>query len=236
MGQKFNALSNDAAHSLNLLKEGNNRFVNGMRSIEIFASKEKLKNLATIGQSPFCIVLTCSDSRVPVETVFDRGVGDLFVIRVAGNVVSSDLIGSIEYAAFHFSTPLCLVMGHTNCGAVAAAVEYSNTTEKPPTCSISGLLEKISPSVREAKAELKQCTAKRLIQASTVNNVKNSIQTITKGSTLIHGLIASGSFSVVGGLYDIKTGAVNFNLDTEVHDQVHSDSEQGPVDYDQPLS
>ncbi|MEO5970489.1 MAG: carbonic anhydrase, partial [Bdellovibrionia bacterium] len=122
MNQSIKGLS--AAASIERLIEGNKRFIQGLKSIESITSTAKREDLADNGQTPFCIVVTCCDSRVPAEMIFDCSLGDLYVIRIAGNVISSDLIASIEYAAAQLSPSLCLVMGHTKCGAVGTALDY----------------------------------------------------------------------------------------------------------------
>src|SRR5690349_21481050 len=112
------------------LIKGNERFVTGLRSVESLASHLRRRELAESGQEPWAIVLSCSDSRVPAELVFDCGLGELFVVRVAGNIVAPSLIASVEFAAQSFGTPLCVVMGHSQCGAVGAAVQLEATGDR----------------------------------------------------------------------------------------------------------
>lgn len=165
--------------ALELLVEGNGRFVSNLRSIETVISTDKLKNITENGQSPFSVILTCSDSRIPTEIVFDRGLGDLFVIRIAGNIISPSIIGSIEFAASSFGTQLCLVMGHTHCGAVQAAlgagldgVQFSGNIEK--------IVQKISPSVNAVISAKGSADRQVLEHQVAVENVRRSVELITR--------------------------------------------------------
>jgi carbonic anhydrase len=213
MGQWNQVLSSESVRSLELLIKGNKRFLSGVKSIESFASTAKLKELAKRTQSPFSIVLTCADSRVPVEAIFDLGLGDLFVLRVAGNVVSPELIASVEYAASNLSTPLCLVMGHTGCGAVDAAVSFSNNDLRSPSKNISHLLEKILPSVLDSKMELGNFSREELVKLTTVKNVKTSAKAILENSSLLKNMVSQSKFAVVEAVFDLQTGVVNFDLE-----------------------
>lgn len=128
------ALNNNWENALTQLIEGNKRFTSGLRSVNSLATIERLPELAEKGQKPFAIILSCSDSRVPAEIVFDQGAGDLFMVRVAGNTVAPSLLASMEFAATNFGSPLIVVMGHTNCGAVNAAIKLMN--DKVATASL----------------------------------------------------------------------------------------------------
>lgn len=199
--------------SLANLIEGNNRFRMGLRSVESFASTLRLREFAEKGQSPSAIILTCSDSRVPTELLFDKGVGDLFVIRVAGNVVSRSLIASIEYAAMVLQTPLCVVMGHTQCGAVRAALGSVRKEMLPSTPHIEGLLEKISPSVKLAMSNVSHKDDESILQASIITNVQRQVRLIEKNSQSLRALVRDGKFQIVGALYNLHDGEVRFDVE-----------------------
>jgi carbonic anhydrase len=193
--------SNDASTSLRLLREGNERFTSGLRSIESLTSASRLGELADKGQRPFAIILCCSDSRLPAELVFDQGFGDLFVIRVAGNVVAPSLIASMEFAATQFGTPLILVLGHTQCGAVKAARDFVEGARMDLTDNLRELIGRIEPVARTSR-DLLDCVHK---------NVKHSMDSILEESQVIRGLVESGRLEIHGALFDLKTGAVRFD-------------------------
>jgi len=134
--------------ALELLEEGNRRFVTGVRSVEPLLSHLKLQELAENGQRPFAVVLTCSDSRSPAELVFDQGLGDLFVVRVAGNVVAPSLLASIEFAVSNFGSPIVLVLGHTQCGAITASIQHKKEPHVPlPSVHLEELVGRIMPAI-----------------------------------------------------------------------------------------
>src|SRR6516165_4165099 len=135
-----------ARQALDRLQEGNRRFVSGVRSIEVLANQTKRNELAA-GQAPFAIILGCSDSRVPAEIVFDQGLGDLFVIRVAGNIVASSQIGSVEFAAEKFGTPLVVVLGHSQCGAITATIEELTRPKGSQSRNLRSIVDRVRPSV-----------------------------------------------------------------------------------------
>lgn len=192
--------------------------MSGLRSIENFVNPTKLKELAEKGQSPFAIVLTCSDSRIPTEIIFDQGFGDLFVIRVAGNVVAPSIIGSIEFAASSFGTPLCVVMGHSQCGAVKAAVHSEMEHQETRPSNVDKVISKVRPAVQTVINTLgrpsKSLDSEKLIYLSTVENVYNSAHAITRKSPIIQELVDKKKLSIVSALYDLHTGEVDFNLPT----------------------
>jgi carbonic anhydrase len=179
--------------------EGNKRFVEGAFSKKDLGDAIR-KELAK-GQHPFAIVVNCSDSRVAPEIIFDQGLGSLFVIRVAGNVVDPVVLGSIEYAAEHLHTPLLVILGHTQCGAVTAAVD----TKGKPEGNIVVIVKKILPAVR--RAEAKGGSREEIIAGAIKENVLLVIDNIKKSPVLKH-LIEKGELKVVGAIYDISTGVV----------------------------
>ncbi|BAU10541.1 cobyrinic acid a,c-diamide synthase [Leptolyngbya sp. NIES-3755] len=197
--EKPPSVSPDAA--LARLLKGNQRFVNGLcqnlqqsRCLHR-ASRSRLQETA-IAQYPFAAILGCADSRVPAEIVFDQGVGDLFVIRVAGNVASQTAIGSLEFAASVLGTPLIVVVGHSGCGAVAAAVKG-----EPLPGRIGSFVEDIKPVIAHVKhktGDLKENTV--------IANIQYQVQKLTGSSTILADLIAAGKLKIVGGQYDLRTG------------------------------
>lgn len=186
--------------ALNRLKTGNERFVKGLRCVEaLVTTANRRYQLAEDGQKPFAIILSCSDSRVPAEIVFDCGLGDLFVVRVAGNIVAPSLLGSIEFAAQSFGTALCLVLGHTNCGAVSAAFDAHKKGIFPESENILKIISGITPAVSDS------------IKETTIQNVKNSIAAI-RNSKIVADLETQGKLTLSGGVYDLHTGVVDIFL------------------------
>lgn len=205
-------------NSLEKLKEGNRRFISGLRSTEALTGHEKLKELAAKGQTPFAIVVSCSDSRVPAELLFDCGFGDLFVIRVAGNVVQPSQIASIEYAAKVLGVSLCVVMGHSKCGAVQAAVdsETGKTVDLGP--NIDFLIDLISPAVKRG---LKQGEDKAtLLDRCIRENALETAAEILENSDLLTELSRNDSFKVVEAVFELETGKVEFITKHSLNDAV----------------
>ncbi|MGV8906051.1 MAG: carbonic anhydrase [Acetobacterium sp.] len=187
--------------SLKLLEEGDARFIADKTTIKDFSSAKR-SDLSNNGQTPFAVVVSCSDSRVPPEEIFDQGLGDLFVIRVAGNVIDPVTLGSIEYGVEHLNSQLVVVMGHEKCGAVKAALDGGEAAG-----SIGAIVEKIQPSVEIAKATGATDTA--LYDKAIEENVRNSIAEIEK-SPLVEELVAAGKLKIVGARYDLDTGKVEY--------------------------
>lgn len=186
--------------------EGNTRFTNGTISINGLLSYTKLKELAEKGQKPFAIVLTCSDSRSPAELVFDQGVGDLFVIRVAGNVVAPSLLASIEFAAANFGSPIILVLGHTQCGAISATVNHVQHPDQAlPSPHLEELVGRIRPAV---ESMMNKATESEIISASTAANVHRSMKLISEQSAIVQNLVQAGKTAIRGGILNISTGKV----------------------------
>lgn len=157
------------------------------------------------GQTPFAAVLTCADSRVPVERVFDQGVGDLFTIRVAGNIAGDHQTGSLEYGVEHLKIPLLVVMGHTKCGAVAAAVSRAQTEGSIPT-----LLREIEPAVRRAQNQNPSAEAAQLVPSATRENVWQTVTTLLRTSSTCREAVASGKLRIVGAVYNVGEGTVEW--------------------------
>jgi carbonic anhydrase len=194
-------LNSDQA--LAVLTEGNKRFVEG-HCEHPHLTKELRHKLAS-GQHPFVTIMTCADSRVPVELLFDQGIGDTFVIRVAGNVSDIDEIGSIEYGVCHLHTPLLVIMGHTRCGAVTAVFNQ----EELHGC-IPSLVDNITPAVVSAKENEHGESQDQLIMEAIKSNVWNSIKDLLKGSPEVLQLAKEGAVKIVGAIYDIDSGVVSW--------------------------
>jgi carbonic anhydrase len=188
--------------SLALLKEGNSRFVSG-KARHPNQDSDRRSLTVSDGQKPFATILACSDSRSPVELIFDRGVGELFVVRVAGNVADDTQLGSIEYGVAHLNTPLIVVLGHTGCGAVGAAC---NGKELPG--HLPSLINRIQPAV--AKARAAGTDPDRLLSAAVQANVWQQIEEIIHESSVVRAFLKEGSLQLVGGIYDLEKGSVNW--------------------------
>lgn len=199
----------DAEQALRALREGNARFVAHVRSAETLARQLLRAELAQ-GQQPFAVVLGCSDSRVPAELVFDQGLGDLFVIRVAGNVVAPSGIGSVEFAVEQFGTPLVVVLGHTSCGAVTATLDALLRNAPPPSRNLGSIVGRIRPAlegwVPHEAGEERRVLMQRAVRA----NVRASANQLRHGSDIIEGRVLAGQLSIVGAEYDLETGVVDF--------------------------
>ncbi|MBL8763938.1 MAG: carbonic anhydrase [Phycisphaerae bacterium] len=194
----------NADAALALLREGNARWAGG-RSEHPNSSESRRELTASEGQRPFVTVLTCADSRVPVERVFDRGVGDVFSVRVAGNVAGVSEVGTIEYGVEHLGTPLLVVMGHTKCGAVAAAASHAETHG-----SVGDVVRRIAPAVERAERVNPGVDGAALASAAVKENVWQSVFDLLKGSDELRRRVASGELQVVGAVYDLSTGRVDF--------------------------
>ncbi len=190
--------------ALTALKNGNSRYVDGKRVYQHLDQKRR-KETAEKGQFPFATIITCSDSRVPVENVFDAGVGDIFVIRVAGNVVNTDEAGSIEYGVDHLHTPVLVVLGHTGCGAVTAVVKGAELNGNIPR-----LVDNIIPAVEKAKKEFGDQYTDALLNASIKNNVWQSIEDLLKTSHISAELVKEGKLKIVGAIYHLDNGQVEW--------------------------
>jgi carbonic anhydrase len=185
------------------LKDGNKRYVAG-KATHPNQTQSRRKETAG-GQHPFASVLACSDSREPVEIIFNQGIGDIFVIRVAGNVVDTVEIGSIEYGVAHLDTPVVLVLGHTHCGAVAAAVK-----DAPVQGSIVPLIENIIPAVYTAREKDHKLAGDKLMARVTEENVRLSIENLISRSSIIRDKINEGKLQILGAIYNIENGEIDW--------------------------
>jgi carbonic anhydrase len=198
-----------AIDALQKLREGNRRFVNDEVSEETLASREHRAGAAE-PQTPFAIILACSDSRVPTELIFDRGIGDLFVIRVAGNIVAPSQIGSIEFAAKQFGTRLVVVLGHSNCGAIIATLQELGLKESHRSPNLRAIVDRIRPAIEPVLNDLSDVDDKAVVDECVRANVRASVEQLRHGSLILEQLIDSGDLSVVGAEYSIETGNIEF--------------------------
>jgi carbonic anhydrase len=187
------------AEAISKLKEGNVRYTSGNLQHPGQTTERRTELAKT--QHPFAAIVSCSDSRVPPEIVFDQGLGDLFVVRVAGNVINDEGLGSIEYTVDHLGTRLILVLGHQSCGAVKAARETIAAKGKAPG-HIESLVTAIKPAV--------EATAKDDLDATIKANVKNVVQALRSSTPILKAKVDSGEIQVIGGYYSLDTGAVTF--------------------------
>jgi len=187
------------AEAISKLKEGNGRYTTG--SLQHLGQTAERRTELAKTQHPFAGIVSCSDSRVPPEIVFDQGLGDLFVVRVAGNVINDEGLGSIEYTVDHLGTRLILVLGHQSCGAVEAARETIAAKGKAPG-HIESLVTAIKPAV--------EATAKDDLETTVKANVKNVVKALRSSTPILKSKVDSGEIQVIGGYYSLDTGAVTF--------------------------
>src|SRR6267142_3833223 len=173
-----------AREALERLREGNRRFVSDVRSHDTLTSQARRLAVAA-SQEPFAIILGCSDSRVPAEIVFDQGLGDLFVIRVAGNIVASSQIGSVEFAAERFGTPLVVVLGHSRCGAVLATLEELMRPREKQSRNLRSIVDRIRPSVEALLATELRHDSEALVRHAVRSNVRVSVNHLRYGSEVL---------------------------------------------------
>jgi carbonic anhydrase len=194
--------------ALTRLRDGNRRFVGDVRSINSMASY--MRRGSGPAQTPVAIVLGCADSRVPAEIVFDQGLGDLFVIRVAGNIVAPSQVGSVEFAAARFGTPLVVVMGHSQCGAIQATIEDIRSGDPNPSSNLRAIVDRIRPSVEGLFSPHVHIDHDALSAQAIRANVRASANHLRHGSPLLEKLIQDNGLLVVGAEYDLDTGIVEF--------------------------
>ena len=198
-----------ADQALERLREGNRRFVSDTRNGGAHAGETRRLEVAA-GQNPFAIILGCSDSRVPAEIIFDQGLGDLFVIRVAGNIIAPSLVGSVEFAAARFGTPLVVVLGHTPCGAIAATVEELTQQGGPQSPNLQSIVNRVRPAVESLMATSLRHDLAALQCEAVRANIRISASHLRHGSELLEDLIEKNGFRVVGAEYSLETGVVDF--------------------------
>jgi len=195
--------------ALDRLRDGNRRFVTELQGIAPSTGEQRRRELVD-GQEPFAIVLGCSDSRVPAEIVFDQGLGDLFVIRVAGNIVAPSQIGSVEFAAERFGTRLVVVLGHSLCGAIEATIEELERPSERRSPNLRAIVDRIRPAVEgllEASAGRDRASLTRLAVRA---NIRASVAHLRHGSEILERLIEDDGLIVVGAEYSLESGVVDF--------------------------
>ena len=198
-----------ALESLQRLRDGNARFVSDAVGSEARVSESRRQKVAA-GQEPFAIILGCSDSRVPAEIIFDQGLGDLFVIRVAGNIVASSQVGSVEFAASRFGTRLVVVLGHSNCGAITATIEELGRSTEAQSKNLRSIVDRVRPSVEPLfETELRH-RPEELVRQAVRANIRASANHLRHGSEILEHLIQSNGLLVVGAEYNLETGVVDF--------------------------
>jgi carbonic anhydrase len=198
-----------ASEALERLREGNRRFASDTPSHRLLSSGERRGELAS-GQTPFAIVLGCSDSRVPAELVFDQGLGDLFVIRVAGNIVAASQVGSIEFAAARYGTRLVVVMGHSQCGAILATLEELQQPTVNQSPHLRSIVDRIRPAVAGLLATEIRHDPEALVRQAVRANIRISADHLRHGSQLLEQLIQHDGLQIVGAEYSLESGVVDF--------------------------
>lgn len=198
--------------ALSRLQEGNRRFVSGLEGDLRQVHPRPVELIAD--QSPFAIVLGCSDSRVPAELVFDQGLGDLFVIRVAGNIVAPSQIGSIEFAADRYGTTLVVVLGHSRCGAIAAAVDQRESPQGSLPSNLGFIVKCIQPCLRSVLESHPGLDRDDLLEHTTRANIRAAVNTLEHESDVLEPLVRARRLRIVGAEYSLETGHVEFLRDT----------------------
>jgi carbonic anhydrase len=193
--------------ALNLLNEGNKRFVNNLK---INRNLLQQANETSNGQNPFAIILSCIDSRTSAELIFDQGLGDIFSVRIAGNIINEDILGSMEFACKVAGSKIIVVLGHTKCGAVIGACDHIEMG------NLTALLSKIRPAVDDETLTKENRNSNNSVFVENVStiNVKRTVKSILQRSPILKEMIESGQIGIVGGTHDISTGEVNFYPDT----------------------
>jgi carbonic anhydrase len=198
-----------AREALERLREGNRRFASDDHPSEASAGEKRRRELAT-SQEPFAIILGCSDSRVPAELVFDQGLGDLFVIRVAGNIVAPSQVGSVEFAAERFGTRLVVVLGHSQCGAILATLDELGRPSQDQSKNLRAIVDRVRPSVEMLLATELGRDRDALVRNAVRANIRASADHLRHGSEILEHLILSDGLLVVGAEYSLESGAVDF--------------------------
>ncbi|MDX3912986.1 MULTISPECIES: carbonic anhydrase family protein [Olivibacter] len=195
--------------ALNLLEEGNKRFVNNLK---INRNLLQQANETSDGQHPFAVILSCIDSRTSAELIFDQGLGDVFSIRVAGNIVNEDVLGSMEFGCKVAGAKIIVVLGHTKCGAIKGACDHVEMG------NLTALLSKIRPAVDEELTTKENRSSKNseFVERVSAINVNRSVKSIIERSPILKEMIESGEIGIVGGIHDITTGVVTFYPDTSI--------------------
>ncbi len=191
------------------LKAGNARFLHGESAQCSYASLKKLKEFAETGQLPKAVVLCCSDSRAPVEMIFDQDIGDLFVIRVAGNIVAPSLVGSIEFAVSTFGTELVIVMGHSQCGAIRSTLSHIEDPQAISSENIHDIVSRIKPHIFPI-AQRKDISYEEKFNQSVEANIRASVGQLSSSSRLIEEMVSKGKMTIIGAVFGLSSGEVTF--------------------------
>jgi carbonic anhydrase len=195
--------------ALSRLREGNVRFASSVGRSDALPSHDRIRELAG-GQEPFAIILGCADSRVPAEIIFDQGLGDLFVIRVAGNIVAPSQVGSVEFAADRFGTRLVVVLGHSRCGAITATLEELQRPQENQSPNLRSIVDRVRPSVEPLLATHLKDDLDALIEEGVRANIRTSVEHLQHGSEILEKMIKENGLLVVGAEYSLETGVVHF--------------------------
>jgi carbonic anhydrase len=198
-----------AREALERLREGNRRFASNRRGTDALPTDARRAELAA-GQQPFAIILGCSDSRVPAEIVFDQGLGDLFVIRVAGNIVAPSQVGSVEFAAARFDTRLVVVLGHSQCGAIVATIEELQRPTESQSRNLRAIVDRVRPAVEGLLATDLRHNPDALVTQGVRANIRRSVDHLRHGSQVLEQLIQDEGLVVIGAEYSLETGVVTF--------------------------
>jgi carbonic anhydrase len=198
-----------AQEALERLRAGNVRFTSNVRGVDAFLHHVRRAEL-TESQQPFAIILGCSDSRVPAEIVFDQGLGDLFVIRVAGNIVAPSQVGSVEFAAERFGTRLVVVLGHSQCGAILATLEELRAPAASQSRNLRAIVERVRPSVEAVLETDTGDDPDGLVERAVRANIRASVEHLRHGSPVLEELVREHGLMIVGAEYSLETGLVEF--------------------------
>ncbi len=197
------------AIALTLLKDGNSRFVNNLK---INRNLLQQANETSDGQHPFAVILSCIDSRTSVELIFDQGLGDVFSVRIAGNIINEDILGSMEFGCKVAGAKIIVVLGHSKCGAIKGACDHVEMG------NLTALLSKIQPAIYDEKSEIdnRSSSNAEFVEKVATINVKRTVQAIMQRSPILKTMIEAGAIGIIGGNHDIATGEVSFYDDTKV--------------------
>lgn len=198
-----------AKEALQLLQEGNTRFAAGV-PLRVTQTTVEQRSILAEGQHPFAIILGCSDSRAPVELIFDQNLGDLFVIRIAGNIVAPSMVGSVEFAAEQFGTRLVIVLGHTYCGAVKATIDELQRPSERRSPNLDSIVNRIRPAVEPLLEFRAEDDYDLLVRKAVRANIRASANQLRHGSAILEDLIEKDNLQVIGAEYSLKTGLVEF--------------------------
>jgi carbonic anhydrase len=198
-----------AREALARLRDGNARFVSNVRGVDAVLNNARRAEL-TGGQNPFAIILGCSDSRVPAELVFDQGLGDLFVIRVAGNIVAPSQVGSVEFAAERYETRLVVVLGHSQCGAILATLEELRRPTESQSRNLRAIVDRVRPAVEGLMTAERGRDPDDLVRQAVRSNIRASVNHLRHGSAVLEQLIQEQGLLVVGAEYSLESGRVDF--------------------------